>query len=103
MDFPLSTAEVNIVYDYHRPEGAGAARKDPATVVIVARGLVQMTAEKGADRRPPLWGRWTRSAMTSKCSRATRSLRCFWELNFDPDVGSPSRIPVRRSNARTTG
>jgi probable F420-dependent oxidoreductase len=73
-------------------EGAEGAGKDPATVEIVVRGLVQMTAEKGADRRP-LTGSADQIRDDIEMLEREGVTEVFLDLNFDPEVGSPLADP----------
>jgi len=70
-------------------QGADEAGKDPAALEIVVRGLVQLTAEQGADRR----------LLTGSVHQILEDIHrldgdgvteVFLDLNFDPEVGSPS-------------
>jgi hypothetical protein len=52
------------------------------------RGLVQMTGEKGADRRP-LTGSADQIREDIEMLERKGLTEVFLDLNFDPEVGSP--------------
>jgi hypothetical protein len=56
------------------------------------RGLVQMTAEKGADRRP-LTGSADQIRDDIEMLERKGVTEVFLDLNFDPEVGSPLADP----------
>ncbi len=68
--------------------GAAEAGKDPAAIEVVVRGLVQLTAEQGADRAP-LHGSAAQIRHDLDLLESQGVTEVFVDLNFDDSIGSP--------------
>jgi probable F420-dependent oxidoreductase len=74
-------------------QAAQEAGRDPASLQVIVRGLVHMTAEQGRDRTP-----LTGSAAQIRADFADLESQgvdeVFVDLNFDPAIGSPAADPA---------
>ncbi len=72
-------------------EAARAAGRDPESLRFVCRGVVLV---RKAPRRKPLTGSYDEIRSDLDMLRAQGVTELFYDLNFDPEIGSPDADPV---------
>jgi hypothetical protein len=80
-------------------QAAGEAGRDPDSLRFVCRGVVRVRPPGGHDRKP-LVGSLDEIRGDLDSLRAQGLTEIFFDLNFDPEIGSPDADPdvsVRRA------